>query len=131
MNEARVKMVVGIFMGIKILVEYIFMKPWQVEILGITENAKDTIQVILWAYSSYINCAILEYFRKLPKHSKEFVEEIKAKGVKPLKNTKIDDEFFNGVCINYKKQYHQINSNIISWINRITHQVLKWHHNYK
>ena len=59
--------------------------------LGITESAKDKTQVILWAYSSYMNCAILEYFRRLPKHSKEFLEHIKEKGVKPIKNTKIDD----------------------------------------
>lgn len=63
-------MIVGIFMGIKLCSDYLFKRPWEIDILDITENAKEKIESVLWAYSSYINCAILSYFKKIPKHDK-------------------------------------------------------------
>ena len=40
MNETRIKMIVGVFMGVKLLSDYLFKRPWDIEILEVTEKAK-------------------------------------------------------------------------------------------
>lgn len=37
MNELKVKMIVGIFMAVKVCCGYIFKQPWEIDVIGVTE----------------------------------------------------------------------------------------------
>lgn len=81
MIEKRVRMVVGIFMGIKLFCSYIINHPWDIPLLEVSKQDAKKMEPVIWAYSSYFYYAIISFFEDMPQQSKSYLKILKAKGV--------------------------------------------------
>lgn len=64
-SEDQVRMIVGIFLGIKLFCNFIFYQPWNVEILQLSDKLDKKVKPIIWAYSSYFYTAFMKQFKHI------------------------------------------------------------------
>ena len=77
-------MIVGIFLGIKVLSTYVFYEPWNINILelDIKKNEKK-LKPIIWAYGSFFYWSMIELFGDIKAKNYKYLEKLIERGWKP------------------------------------------------
>lgn len=82
-KDEQVRLVIGIFMGIKMFCNNIFYQPWHVQFLNLPTTLDKKVKPVICAYSSYFYTVITGFYKNMPVHSAKFVDNLKSKGVTP------------------------------------------------
>jgi hypothetical protein len=61
-------MIVGIFLGVKILCNHIFREPWDIEELKLSKKFEKTAKTISECYISYFQSAVLAMSQMIDVH---------------------------------------------------------------
>ena len=131
MVEMRVRMVIGIFLSIKMFCNYIINHPWDVPMFNVSRADAKKMEPVIWAYSSYFYYSTISFFQKMEAKNAGYLKILRSKGVEAVQIKEERDYFYDGVTLNYKKEAKQIHSNFAMWINRISSEVIKNRKNFR